>query len=692
MKLINLFISVLLFFHIQSNAQNSKVDKIYYAHIDKELYLPDENIWFKIYVHSLVNFDTNANNIYVDLVDQNNKVIEHQVYLTYYSSINGQVKIPRNYAYSQVNLIIYQMNGRNEKINYYQKEISVLNKALMLRSEDNLKMNYVEAIDSIKLEKNYQIQKNSNEIIIQVNNEKKEIDELYFNIIHQKDTLATKYFKIGDKKRLTIRLPKEQFTTGYYLLTLSNAKHEMLFEEWVYNLSTDHILNPILKFDTLSFDKDAKNVWRISNLPFSNLSISIVDADIPNTNKNIASELLFNGINNKSINNIGRYFTNHSLNNELIIDSLIKANKITPLQIGSSLNNENADFLSIKGRIVKTTKKNVPLPKQLNVVIGGPNKKTSFIQAPINLDSSFILNKLIFYDTVYAKALLSNDDKNDFKVVLDQDTTYKLPNINFINELSPETYNFIKNQKAYNLIHNAEILDSLLKKLTLKEVTVKARHDYKLNKLDEIYSFGLFSSNNAYRLDVTNDPFFQNGFDLGNYIISKIPGITYSSNSNNMMDFNASPFSWRGSNTSIYLDEMRVSWDQVRDIPRINIGYIKVFRPIFFGDYQNGTGGAIAIYTKKHYDQPIDFDTKESTLLKGYFSSNYFSDELIKMEEKLKQVNTTLYWNPYFVFYDTPKNEQIIRFFNNHFTKKYLVKIEGVDDKGQVVYFEKIIQ
>ena len=88
----------------------------------------------------------------------------------------------------------------------------------------------------------------------------------------------------------------------------------------------------------------------------------------------------------------------------------------------------------------------------------------------------------------------------------------------------------------------------------------------------------------------------------------------------------------------------------------------------------------------------IGSTTKESTLLKGYFSSNYFSDELIKMEEKLKQVNTTLYWNPYFVFYDTPKNEQIIRFFNNHFTKKYLVKIEGVDDKGQVVYFEKIIQ
>ncbi|MGI9138500.1 MAG: hypothetical protein ACR2IM_05620 [Sediminibacterium sp.] len=692
MKLITLYTTILLFFFTNSSAQNSNADKFYYASIDKELYLPDENVWFKIYVHSPLYFDTTAYNIYVDLVDPNNKIIEHQVYLTFYSSINGQIKIPRNYPFSQVNLVVYQKNDKKEKINYYQKEIAILNKALIARTPDSLNSNKINPVDSIHSENPFSIHKTSNEIIVQVNNEKKNFDEIYFSIKNQKDTLVTKYFKIGDKRRLTIKLPKEQFSTGYYLFELSNANDHLLFQEWVYNLSTDHLLNPVINLDTLSFDKDGKNVWRISNLPNSNLNISIVDADLPATNKNIASELLFNSVNNKSLNHISSYFTNLNLSNEIIFDSIIKANKISPIPFRTNIINDNDDYLAIKGRIVRTTKKNVPLPKNLNIVLGGPNKKTSFIQAPINVDSSFILNKLIFYDTIYAKAILSNEEKNDYKVVIDQDSIYQSPTIKFIDELTPESYSFIKNHKANNLIHNAEILDSLFKKLTLKEVTVKARYDYKLNKLDEIYSFGLFSSNNAYRLDVSNDPFFQNGFDLGNYIISKIPGISYSLNFNTMMDFDASPFSWRGATTSIFLDEMKVSWDQVRDLPRNNIGYIKVFRPIFFGDYQNGTGGAIAIYTKKHFDQPIEYDKKESTLLKGYFNSNNFSDELIKMEEKLKQINTTLYWNPYFVFYDTVKNEQTIKFFNNHFTKKYLVKIEGIDNKGQVLYYEKVIQ
>jgi hypothetical protein len=130
----------------------------------------------------------------------------------------------------------------------------------------------------------------------------------------------------------------------------------------------------------------------------------------------------------------------------------------------------------------------------------------------------------------------------------------------------------------------------------------------------------------------------------------------------------------------------------VRDIPRVNIGYIKIFRPIFFGDIQKGIGGAIVIYTKKHFDQPDQLNTKESQLLKGYFSSNYFLDEAMQIGEKSKQVNTTLYWDPYFVFYDDPIKDKIIRFPNNDFTKRFLIKIEGIDAKGQVLYFEKIIE
>jgi hypothetical protein len=678
--------------HFDAKSQNNKLDKLYYAHIDKELYLPDENIWFKIYIHNPYLLDSKSSNIYVDLVDENKKVIEHQVYLSYLSCINGQIKIPGNYKFSQVNLLIYQINNNKDKINYYQKEIAVLNNALIKRKGEIIITKNIENIP-LSIKKNiFTIQKDSNEIIVHIENENKVLNEVYFNIKGQEDTLYAKSYNLGDKNKLTIRLPKQQFSTGYYLFSLSNNSNEVIYQEWVYNLSSDHLLHPIISLDTLSFGMEGKNVWKISNLPNANLSISIVDADIPTSNKNIVSELLFNGMSSHPLTNIGHYFTNSSLVNQVAIDSMINANQITPLSINTINDNNQDNYLTLKGKIIKISKRDVPLPKQLNIILGNRNKNSSIIQATINLDSSFILNKLIFYDSVFARGVLNKKEIDNFKVILSQDTSINTPSFEFINDLSPATYKFIENQKANKIINNSDILDSLIKKFTLQQVTVTSRPEYKLNKLDKIYAFGLFSSGNAYRLNVVDDKYFQTSFDLGNYIVSQIPGISYSNNFNTMMDFDATPFSWRGSPTSIYLDEIKVSWDLVRDIPRNNIGYIKIFRPIFFGDIQKGTGGAIVIYTKKHFDEPKGVNTKESTFLRGYLSANYFSDEAIKIGEKSRQVNTTLYWDPYFVFYDDPVKDKIIRFPNNDFTKRYLIKIEGIDANGQVLYFEKIIE
>ncbi len=692
MRVIYIFLSCYIFCHLDATSQDKNITKLYYAHIDKELYLPDENIWFKIYAHNPYFLDSKSSNIYVDLVDENKKLLEHQVYLTYLSSINGQIKIPNDYKFSQVNLIIYQINDQKERINFYQKEISVLNNVLIKRTGEFSNPTKLNTTPLSVKNNIINIQKDSNQIIVQIDNENKNLNEIYFSIKGQEDTLYAKSYIISDKNKLTIRLPKQQFSTGYYLFSFCNSIKEVIYQEWVYNLSSDHLLHPIITLDTLSFGKEGMNVWKISNLPNANLSISIADADIPTSNKNIVSELLFNGMNNHPLTNLGHYFTNNTAVNEIAIDSIIKINQISPLPINTLIDTNQDSYLSLRGKIIKTSKKDVPLPKQLSVVIGSTNKKSSIIQAPVDTDGSFILNKLIFYDTVFAKGVLNKKEMNDFKVELNQDTNINTPAFDFINELSPATYKFIENEKAKNLVKNSNLLDSLIKKFTLQQVTVTTRPDNQLNNLDNIYTFGLFSSSNAYRLNVADDQFFQNSYDLGNYIVSRIPGISYSNDFDMMMAFDATPFSWRGSPTSIYLDEIKVSWDLVRNIPRNNIGYIKIFRPIFFGDIQKSAGGAIVIYTKKHFDSPVQFETKESELLRGYYSANYFADESIKIAEKSRQLNTTLYWEPYFVFYDDPIKDKIIRFPNNDFTKRFLIKIEGIDAQGQVLYFEKIVE
>ena len=109
----------------------------------------------------------------------------------------------------------------------------------------------------------------------------------------------------------------------------------------------------------------------------------------------------------------------------------------------------------------------MPLPKQLSVVIGSTNKKSSIIQAPVDTDGSFILNKLIFYDTVFAKGVLDKKETNDFKVILNQDTNINTPAFDFINELSPATYTFIENDKANKLINTGYLKPNTSNKIVL---------------------------------------------------------------------------------------------------------------------------------------------------------------------------------------------------------------------------------
>lgn len=668
------------------------IEKSYYAHIDKDLYLPDENIWFKIYIYSPNFFDTSSQNIYVDLLDEQNKILDHQVYLSYLSSVNGQIKIPKDYPYSKANLLIYQLNEKKEKIGFYQKDVAVLNKALKKRVSAFTKPVIIQDSSQLIIKNKYEIQKKDEEIIVLIDNQDKTLGDIIFTIKNQDDTLYSSIFSMQNRNQLTIRFPKNRFSTGYYLFQL-NEKENIIFKQWIYNLSAEHLLSPKIILDSFSTAKEGKNVWKISQLPIANFSISIVDADLPNSDKNIASELLFNSVNNKLNSNMGPYFINNTTSNEYFIDKTIKTQQLYPLFYKNNKNTVQDNFLSIKGRLIKTSNKKIPLPKQINLIMGGPNKKTEIIQAPINLDSSFIVNKLIFYDSLYAKALLGNNDQDGFKIMIEKDTALNDPDFVFENRMNDSLISFINKTKATDLLKNSIQFDSLLKKLTLQQVIVNSRFDYKLKKLDELYSSGLFTGSNAYRLDVDNDPFFQNNyFDISSYITSRIPGISYNSYYNPMSENDISPFSWRGSTTGLYLDEIRTSWDMIRSMQRPNIGYIKVFRPIFFGDSFNGSGGAIIVYTKKFNDTPSQIDTKGSTFLQGYFSSTYFNEQINKMEEKLKQLNTTLYWNPYLSFYTDSSKEQTIRFLNNQFTKRFLLKIEGIDERGQVLYFEKVIE
>ena len=134
LTLIRLFILLLfIFLNFATKAQDPipTITKLY-AHIDKELYSPEEYVWFKVYAHNDQILDTNLQNVTVDFFSPDKKLIDHQTYLSYLSSAYGQFKIPKNYPFSVLTMVVYKNQLNKTHPNYFQKEIYVLNKSVYI--------------------------------------------------------------------------------------------------------------------------------------------------------------------------------------------------------------------------------------------------------------------------------------------------------------------------------------------------------------------------------------------------------------------------------------------------------------------------------------------------------------------------------------------------------------------------------
>jgi hypothetical protein len=109
-----------------------------------------------------------------------------------------------------------------------------------------------------------------------------------------------------------------------------------------------------------------------------------------------------------------------------------------------------------------------------------------------------------------------------------------------------------------------------------------------------------------------------------------------------------------------------------------------------------GSGGAIAIYTKKGTDgRKADPNAKglENTVLGGYSKfKEFYQPQYDNPTEAIEtDIRTTLYWNPYVI--TNKMNSRVrIQFFNNDFSKKLQVVLEGVNGDGKMTRVVKFLE
>lgn len=501
-------------------------------------------------------------------------------------------------------------------------------------------------------------------------------------------------------------IPVEKIPAGILQLTLFSSDKKPLAERIVFVNKQDYYFITDLNSPLKGFDKRKKNVIQVDvpDTIRTNLSISVTDAGVNprlDGEEDIFSNVLLTSDIKGYIHNPAYYFSNESDSVKNHLDLVMMTNgwrrfKWTDALAGKfpDTPHQPSDYVVLNGKINGLNKTELQ-NKELTAILE-MNKRQEFLNIPVGSDGTFSVAGLLFFDTAKIYYQFNNDKDKILTSRANIDiksTLNKIPlagrtdtNLVYRSVLPP------KDVWADNIAlsgKNQAVIDARRKVETLASVTVTAKQKSKKQLLDEQYATGLFSGGDAYTFDLSEDLAAQGALSVLNYLQGRVAGLQITGVGQQAQ------MSWRGGVPSLFLNEMSSDLSMVQNLNMADIAYIKVFRPPFFGAQGGGSGGAIAVYTKKGVNA-FNSDVKGLDFAKipGYNSAKeFYSPDYSKYDERNTDADyrPTLYWNP-FILTDKSSRRQLFTFYNNDVTRRFRVVIEGCDEQGRLTRIEKIFE
>ncbi len=526
-----------------------------------------------------------------------------------------------------------------------------------------------------------------------------------FQVVAQMQQREVYSARINMSKKTSVIAPidTENFPNGVLQLTIFNADEIPVAERIVFINHDNYSFITDLHAVEKNLNKRGRTVLQLDvgdNL-LTNLSISVTDAGINPVTENeesIYSRFLLSSDLKGTVYNPAYYFSNTDDSVKIFLDLVMMTNGWRRFKWEDILaekfpvlKNQPDNFLSINGSVLGLSRTQL-YQKDLTGIFKTKNGTVTFYNIPINKEGSFTENGLNFYDTAQLYYSLSNDkDKvlttaasfsflsnlikapsagnallSAFYQPLYQDSAVLLKNNSMVAQL--------KKQSAFNKVKTLETVLLVRKQPSLKD------------KMEKEYTSGFFSGGDGYTFTTEDDPFAKSATSVLAYLQGKVAGLQISS-------VGQGSATWRGSATSIFLNEVNSELNSVQNINMNDVAMIKVYRPPFFGAMGGGSGGAIAIYTKKGSKDNSQVKGLPFMLIQGYSSIKqfYVPDYETDLDPNLKDYRSTLYWNPFLIF-DKGRRRITIPFFNSDNCKKIRITIEGINEAGLFTREERIIE
>lgn len=504
-------------------------------------------------------------------------------------------------------------------------------------------------------------------------------------------------------------IPVTQLPTGVLQITVFTSDDRPVAERVVFVNNHEFQFSPNLRVITQNTAKRGKNTIEVEvpDTIKSNCSIAVTDGEADGVNENddnIISRLLLTGDIRGYVHEPYYYFSNNADSTTQQLDLVMMTHgwrrfKWDQLAKGKTpvIKYPEQDYLSIKVDVLGVDPYKIAKDESLNLILNKKDSSTQMLFVPHLSGSKFGVNGLVFYDTVRAyyqfnsNRNLSNEAAITFNTGMYRGNRFAKPLTAAYGGWAANDSSFLTRNRflADEAARIQPIHDSKVK--TLASVTVVGRVKTEAQKLDEKYASGLFAGGDAYTFDLVNDPFSNSSPDIFTYLQGKVAGLQIST-------VGPTPsLQWRGGTPALYLNEMQVDISALQSTPVTDIAMVKVFRPGSGIGFGGGSGGTIAIYTKKGGDQHRNDPTikgLEHTLLNGYsavreFAAPDYSDG--NPLNELEDIRSTLYWKPY-VLTDKDTKKVTIQFYNNDVSRKIRVVLEGINEDGKLSRIEKVLQ
>ncbi|ULQ51552.1 hypothetical protein [Flavihumibacter fluvii] len=502
-------------------------------------------------------------------------------------------------------------------------------------------------------------------------------------------------------------IPLENIPTGIVQITLFSPDNKPLAERIVFVNRQDYYFITDLNTPVKSFQKRAKNVIQVDvpDTLICNLSIAVTDLGVNPAHpgeEDIFSHLLLTSDIKGYVHNPGYYFSSEADSVARHLDLVMMTNGWRRFKWEDVLadkwpviTHQPENYITFEGSISGLTKSEL-INQELTGFFILKNSGQQMMQIPVGRDGKFTVPGLFYYDT--AKLYYQfNNDKNKVlttKAIIDIKNNFLQRPAGFTADpvwssriFRPESQ--VLNRNIQMARKNNDILDVERKVKTLANVTVVAKQKSNKQKMEEEYVTGFFSGGDGYTFVLEDDPSANGSLSVLTYLQGKVAGLQISGAGTQIS------MNWRGSTPTLFYNEMQSDVQLIQNLTMSDVAMIKVFKPPFFGAPGGGSGGAIAVYTKKGAKtntaniKGLSFSKVPGYLAEKQFYSPDYS--LAETDRSQEDNRTTLYWNPFLL---TEKNNRriFITFYNNDVTKKFRVIVEGLNVEGKLTRIEKIVE